>query len=859
MEINEALDILLGSDKVNEALSIVHDKKSEVADILVEKLQRAIYDMETGAEQLPCVLSLIAELEVKTAFPDLIKILELKQGEVFWGMQEMTPSFFGTVLFKTASNEEDILLLENYALGQDIQGMKKLSAYYAVRGFYARNYEKRESLEAFHKKMLSNFNEAGFDYFENHSLILNVVAYSLQEHFFDLYEDIKALLIKLIIECPRGYNFSGFKDYFSCLYSVDRLIPAKLHDVKECLKNLRYCTDERIFQFDDLADVGKYLFSKILGEVEAADCDIIKIAVKQLSCYPDSCIPTNDIQYYEKVCYYLNICEIPKNVYVQAKEIYNSIFCKDYLELINKIETVIEETKRQKAYLSRDIEDFISKTNKDRSVQKNIETGKAKLAEHHFKEKRLNALYKNENSRESGLLVYYLKKLKKFFESFCEDIDNENKVDEKLREISIKCIGSGNITIEEKFAQYKKVIEQLNFLVDASPYVTLYKIFYKVKFFPFAEKIQLEFWAKLKDDEYNKGIKSELEKQVSMHPLNPQLLYASFEDDITKYCETLENSLCETLAGIREYISNSICLNKRKAVIEKCLLLIENRDDEVAINLLPIQIEGLFVDLLEYSTIYESIDDISQFKTILNLDLVRKIDFGQKKDINISFEAIAYFSYYFNNIVRNTVAHGNYNFLVTSGRTGEEGSIDNVDNSIIRRVIALELLLDLQYLVHMIAKINEIDTANEYIAEVYEYYVSSDKEENGEAFYRRMFEDLCGIRDRYKLTEYKPGIFVTYEPLQLLHWIFSPYYEKYLDKEKLDTIRTTVCSCEFWNYVEERLSRKEVSRFGRYDAKKFQAVIKRMLQLDLENDVRQMLVKVNSRNSENVKAPLLNK
>lgn len=854
VEIKEAFDILLKKDKVNEALELVRNNKSEVTCILIEKLQYAINNVEVQQKtetdcDLGCVLNLLADLEAKNAFQILIKILEFRDQNVFLGIEHMTPLFLGNVLCKTASNEKDVLTLENYAVRQDIQEANKLSAYYAVCAFYTMNDKNSEKLEAFNKKMVLSFNEVGYDYDDNHGLLLQVIDYSIKKEYFDLYEDIQSLLIKLIIQSSCGYNFSGFKSYFEYLYKIDPLMPAKINNVKVYIRNLRNCTDKEIFQFDTLSNVGKYLFSKILGSVELANCEIIKMTVKQLNHYPynDRKVPCTDEQYYEEICYYLDICEVPKKKYIYAKELYESIFGNDYLDLIQKIETLVKVTKKQKELLREETEKIIKKENDNRLVRKDIEGSKEKIVELHFREKGLSALYKCEDSHESGLLIYYLRELNNFFGMFCEDIGNADKVDTKLREISIKDIRFHDNLIDKMFGKYKRVIAQFNDLVDESPYNTLYKIFYKIKFIPFAEKIQSGIWHKLRSLDESKQIKLELENKINAHPLNPQSLSDCFKKDISQYCKRLENFLCESVTQIRECISKSICLKKRETVIEQCLLLVEKGEDELAINLLPIQIEGLFVDLLEYSTIYEYIGDIKQYKSILNCDLVQKIDFGRGKNINLPFDAIAYFDYYFNNIVRNTVAHGNYDLLVKRGRINEESNIDIVNITVIKRVVVLELLLDLQYLVYTISEINEIDTANKYIAEVYENYLSSNKEGDMDIFYECLFDDLSGRRNRYKLSDYNSGIFVTYDPLQLFYWIFNPYYEKYLNIEQLNKIRDMICSPGFWKIVSEKLSMKETFWYSKFGTKKFQAIINRMFNLDLQADVKSIIVRVNAK------------
>ena len=83
MELNEALDFLIRKDKINEAYECIYNNRSEVEDGLIEKLRCAINNIEMQQEvsidcDLDCVLNLLANLQVKKAFNDILKILELK-------------------------------------------------------------------------------------------------------------------------------------------------------------------------------------------------------------------------------------------------------------------------------------------------------------------------------------------------------------------------------------------------------------------------------------------------------------------------------------------------------------------------------------------------------------------------------------------------------------------------------------------------------------------------------------------------------------------------------------------------------------------------------------------------------------
>lgn len=851
MELNEAFDILLETEKPQNALTIIRNNKEESIRILIEKLKYVIEDIEKNSENttnlnICIVLSLLAELKAKDAFQYLIKVLDLKNQNFCWGANNNIFSCLVNTISKVISDENDILVLKNYIGNSNIENTNQLVACYSIINYYQEN-NKMNDLEVFNDNIVHRFNKNEFDYYTYHDLLLVILESSISNHLTNVVKDLYTLLIKLIIECQSGYNYSGFKDYFKYLYKIDPLIPGRINNVKECIGKLCNCIDNDLFKQDDLIGVGKFLFSKVLDSVDAVTPEIIKMAIKQINHYPynDRTIPYTDDQYYEEICGYLGITKIPKENYRLAKRRYKSIFEEDYLKLKQKIEALIKETKKQIERIDKETNMIIANSNKDQSVKKNIQKDVSQIVKNHFKQKELTALYKDDNSNKSGLLVFYLNEITNFFESFCEDINNQEKIDEILKQISIKCASAGStyeIDIEDVFMPYTRAIEQFNYLLAETPHLTLYNIFYRVKFLPFVEKIQGEF--RLGDSTKNKDTCICLiNEKIDNHPLNPKSLSECYRSNTLNYCTRLEEYKEEIISDIKQIISNSICLKKRKDIIEYCLLQIKIKNYEIAINLLPVQIEGLFADLLEYSTVLEYINDIKQYKTILNLELVKKIGFGIDKNINISFETIAYFKYYFNSIVRNTVAHGNYDLLLKN-RSMDMAICKEDDKEKDKKIIALELLLDLNYLVYVISKINEIDTANKYVNSTYESYISALKEKCIDTFYNCVLSDLLGTRNRFNISQYKSGIFVTYEPIQLVYWIFNPYYEQYLNKKNLSTIREVICSSEFWGYVKERLDNKK------FDKEIFQRVVKKMFAVNEEDEVKSILGEINKKLKE---------
>lgn len=835
MELKESFDNIFNEIEIEDALTCIQNNSQEATKILIEKLQQEIIKLENeqtiaGNSRLNKILELLAMLQATDAFPLFLKILE---SEVL----NTWPNVFGVWLSCVIPNEDTISVLKDYATNQVICEVGRLATCEAVNIFY-RNANTHPDLEIFFRDVISTFDSNQFDHGENLSLLFGIIQVGIDLGFTDLLEELKVLIIQLIIKSESGDNASWFKEYFEYLYKLDPLIKVRIHEIKVYIRTMGRCSDKELFQYEDFVSIGKFFFTKTLGAVKDANADTVKMAIKQLRQFPynNRPQPSTDEEYYEETCFYLGMKKIPKEIYSQAQKLYQDIFKTGYLELREEIEILVNDTKVEQKKLIEESKSIIAKSNGISSIFKDIEGCKSQLVRNYFLRKELDALYKDVPSGRSGLLVFYLKESQRFLDCFCKNAGDLEQADEKLRELSARCAFSDTTEIEDYFSQYRRVVKQLHLLLEKAPLPTLYNIFYNVKFIPFYEKIQEKYrkmGGVLKAEEQDRIIQ-EMNAELENHPLFPRSLMDCAGRDMEKYHAVLEKFSPEVVSSIREALSNSICLEKRKPLIEHCLRLVEDKEDELTINLLPVHIEGLFADLLEYSTIFEYIGDIGLYQTILRLELAEKIDFGISKDINISFNAVAYFKHYFSSIVRNTVAHGNYALLVESKGIHKGHCYEIEDDDLIKRTLTLELLLDLNYLTHTICEINEIDTAIRYIKYTAEFYMPTgdETEDDRATSYECLFADLNGTRNRFNISGYKSGIFVTYNPVQILHWIFNPFYEKYLDARSLKLIREGICSSKFWKYVENQL---ETSWNRRFEKTVFQSVVKKMIGIAKSN------------------------
>ena len=831
MELQEAFETVFNESVMKNAISSIEGNREKAGDILLEKLKKRMqFLIETPKDEwkqdfdLNTILGLLGRLELKSAFPCLLELLQVDQC-----CRALDPQTLLSCLLALTPDEDGALSLRTGVLERTICQVALKTVCLAILELSIKS-EKPQEVEAFFSELVSSFERENLESFEDYDLLFAIIELSKNLQSATLNAKLKDLLIQLIVCSKSGFNASWFQEYFRFLYQLDPLIAAKIHDTKEYLCSLYCCGDSEMFQFEEIEDIGKYLCSKALGSVKDINLNIVKIAIKQMSYYSYNkrpC-PTNDRQYYREICDYHELKKIPKEIYQQAKSLYQDVFIISYPALKEKIETLIRQTEAEQQKISEDTEQIIAAVNGNHSLFKTMDNNMRRLAQNEIRDKELSSLYKNGPHGSTGVLTYTLNRLERFLKTFCGEISDQEKADGKLREISIRCAFSNMLNIEDYFLPYQSVLRQMNSLLYEEPIATLQNIFYHVKFIPFVEKIQRKYQKQImaaKEDERD-SIASEMRHEEETHPMHPMNLMDCAQKSLADYADVLEQHLTQSVGSIRVALNRSACLRKRRAVIEHCLDMIERREDELVINLLPVQMEGLFADLLEYTTSCKYIGNVKLYNSLFKLELVEKIERGGDCDINMPFETTAYFKYYFSSVIRNTVAHGNYLLLAESCGVHGEHWNENENEGTVRRILALELLLDLNYLISVISEINEIDTARRYIECAAEQCARAE-DGNREILYECLFRDLNETRNRLNVSKYKFGVFVTYDAQQILFWIFNPYYEQYLDADALSTVRNMVCSVQFWKYIQDYL---EKSRGGRWNKDKFDNnIVQRML------------------------------
>ena len=749
------------------------------------------------------ILHLILKFRIIETFDFLLEILE------FINFRVNIQLFIMTLSKIIHSYEKNIDKLNNYIFSQT-NPLSQHIVYKAIILSYEENKE-LQKINDFLREIVNYFVNTNFEYFKYEVFLLEIIndnIYFKNYQLIDNKNKLEKLIEKIIIFSEIGYKSENFEKYFCLLYKINPKKFNKIIEIENYINNIKNEVFDQVeiglFKKNNNVKKGKLLFKKINKKIENSNDNLIKITLKKMRKYDFNSrkIPHTKEEYYEEI---YNCFDLTGNLvdrYVLVNEKFGEIL-KKYDILKKKIEELIDKVKEELNELKK------SRYNR-KGILEDIEV--VKLKENYIKRRKLEVLFKNQENIESGLLIFYMKELETFFKNF----SSNEKIDKELKELSL----FSQNQIDYRISYYNQIIRKFEFLLAEIPISTLNKIYYNIKFIPYYDNIQNigRRNLKLSDEEYNNTIIEKINLKIENHPLNPINLekYNKNEKD---YLNILRKNSSTAIANIKHNISNSICLSKRKKIIEKIINGIENKDYEVVINILPIQIEGLFKDFLEYSLMYEYCQDIEVYNKIMNIDLVQKIDFGIKKNLNMFFDTIAYFKYYFNSLIRNNVAHGNYDFLV-----------DNVKD-IKSEIFALELLYDLNSIIHTISETNEIDTAQKYIEETFDRIKKSEKYNgSNEINMDCLINDLNGTRERFNLSKFKSGLFVSYEATRILYWIFNPLYEKYLDNNKLKSIRNLIISSQFFSYIKNRIR----SNFENKELMKSMKIIKTSFELDNE-------------------------
>lgn len=896
-ELKIAINEVLHYNSYKAAVDTLTNRKDESYDLVLSLLQDYKEGVQSQSKQFDFeyvvnLANLSSFLEIEDAFSFFSVALEHSFSDIFKAGNTLVDKkrVYASILWSLTPRRENFneepkqiselrhILFSPYSINEG-----RMVAFYVVSSFLQSFPEKYinemissddcdKALCEFYIKALNLFTTE----FDEHQTalflpVLNVIIEKILDDRFEsrnLATKAYNTIVNLIISSSSGFNYSGFKLYYRWIKQLNAEQYGTVIRAERFIRRWRDLEQEDFYSFDTLEEIGKYLFDRVKTEAKADDYSV-KIALKRINHYPfnNRNAPYTNDGYFLELCGYLEIIKPPKRNYARAIKLCREIR-KRYKELAGKIDGLIDETKELQKNVESRSNRIITKSSSNR-VAYNVFADKEKLVKEFFELKQLQTLWKEESikgvdggytQRESGILVYLKDVLKENMKLFLgsDAKEQEDIVGEENQEDAVSSAEGDNIsehvlnllkkwaldcarkklsdqdeTIYDRFDIFFNNLSTFDKLLNHTPVEIIRIIGYRIKFKPFYEKIRNRYWMEPSKQLMIKRSfgQREFSRKVGVHPLNHfKLLKIS---DSNMYLRILD-SVCEELINDLLDTINKPAFINRKGVLKCAIDSFKNGDYEVAINLLPVQIEGLFADFIEFSSLYKFQNDLEKYIKSLNLQLVPKIQFLDGLD----FDYVAYFKYYFNSIMRNTIAHGNYIQYIKSRGTDD---LDSKDVSI--KILAIELMLDLNALLYIIDDNTEIDTARMYIAMTADSLTELDDDEdsneveisNEESLkrkqefhdlkYRRLFLDLIG-ESRFNPNYLKGSIFVSYEPKQVLFWIFNDEMEQYFDAEKLKIVRKGLCSGKFWEYVLSKL--RDSHKYDAESMKAFRGIVTMM-------------------------------
>ena len=330
-------------------------------------------------------------------------------------------------------------------------------------------------------------------------------------------------------------------------------------------------------------EIGRLFLTEILN-ISIEQLDFITIRNKYIEVSEDNAISKNENDFYKEICFdYLNLKKEPKET---------------LYSLYQEVSKDLEKIEKNILYIDDEIEE-LDKKKQNKNILYNIEDRYYFYQLNFYKEKNITA--KNEII---DFLVYDIK----------------------------------NYAINE--SQYNLI--NINFYSN-SLFKTLHYKFYKSLFM---SNYYDEYDIKELTPISNKFLNAPIQEYNEI-----KNLYYSDKEEFFKFTK-------EYMAGKRDYTKNTIdelttfiktnhILNRRKEALKSIINHYKNEDYISVVNMLPLQIEGIFHDICVELGISES--ELS--KTSIN-ELLKLLD-----EESHSFHYFEYYSFIFP-ITRNKVAHG---------------------------------------------------------------------------------------------------------------------------------------------------------------------------------------------------------
>lgn len=567
--------------------------------------------------------------------------------------------------------------------------------------------------------------------------------------------------------------------------------------------------DNEIFTKTSMINLGELYYNHILNEVEKADIYLLNEVIRAIK--PSSIEYTMQEDYYIALCKILHLKRLPFEVYRDVTKEYDEIFVQKYSLVkqkyqveVNRIDAELTQTKANS--------DAIKNSKPSYSLMRDISSDEQKLYEFHLK---CNSLRTRKE-----MLIFIMDYVTSKLSDFCDMQDTQSVEIAKQHE-TLKLSKEDTCNAKNSFLPYRDYLDIVNDDLDKP-----YALFFKVKIYIIIDKAQKQYYYSC-----YKSSSEAIEEYTKYIEQIPKIddLHAHKNSNFEIYNMDLEKLICDykILEELKDMLQSSVCLRGRKNILLKSVELYERCEYEVLNNILPIQIEGMFADYLHDTTTFLRFSKMDIYPNAVLKDKIRHL---QEVKSNIYPEAVEYFMYYFNNMIRNRVAHGRY-----------KGNPEQLQDEI----FAKELILDMAMLVHMLSRKSETEKMYRFIHGYKKHYEQIIHSPKAHKCFGALFNDMIGnriIADYDTLDKYRP--------IQIAYWLVNPYYEKIYeqigDKKDLLELRNEFLCKEFWEYVYERLN--DIINKG-YDHlginMEFLSVVNGLFRCNVGSEVKQVLAKIN--------------
>lgn len=577
-------------------------------------------------------------------------------------------------------------------------------------------------------------------------------------------------------------------------------------------KELDVWIDSQIFTKTAFSELGELYYTHILNNVENADMTLLNAVIRRIKPRDIECNTQED--YYVALCKMLHFNTLPYMELVDVEREYNEIFVQKFDIVMRKYQAEINRIDAELTQTKQSI-DTIKRAKPSYFFMRDISTEEQNLYE--------LSLKCNSLRTRKEMLIFVKDYVSSKLSEFC-NLQDVQCVENAKKNEALKLSKQDSYGADISFSSYRDYVDIAEDDIDRP-----YALFYKVKMYVILEnarkKYQYSCYTK-SDDEALEDYKDYVQQIPQIDDLhsykntNPASYNAALEKLILNY---------KLLDDLKDKLVSSVCLRERKSVLLKAVELYEQGEYETFNNILPIQIEGMFADYLQDTTIFLR---FSKMELYLNAVLKEKIQHLQEVKSDIYPEAVEYFMYYFNNMIRNKIAHGRYK--------------GNQNEKIQDEIFANELILDMGMLVHMLSRKSETEKMYRFVHGYKKHYEQVIRSSEEHQCFGALFNDMIGEKT---IADY--DTIERYRPIQVAYWLVNPYYEKIYgqvdDKKDLLDLRNEFLSKEFWDYVLQRLNCVISQGYDYLGINmEFLSVVKGLFSCDISTEVKQVLQKVNA-------------